>query len=357
MSDDARADAFTERLFESFIQVWDVISVYLGDKLGYYEALRSGPLTSVQLAERTGTVERYAREWLEQQAGTAVLEVEDASVPPTERRFSLPAEHAEVLLDRDSLRYLAAGVRTVMAATLAMPRLIETYRGREVLGWDAFGDEMREGQGSTNRPFFLSGLAQDALSAIPELDARLAAGGRIADVGCGVGWSAIGMALAYPNVSVDGFDPDEPSIDRAWIFAKEHGVEDRVRFHARDAGEEGIDGSFDLAIAIECVHDMPYPQPVLATMRRLVNDGGYVIVVDERVADRFEPPVDDLERFFYGFSITTCLPDGMSHEGSVGTGTVMRPSTLRRYASEAGFADIEVLPIDHDFFRFYRLVG
>ena len=354
---DARADAFVERVFGTVLQTWDLVSMSIGLKLGYYDALQQGPSTSVALAERTATLERYAREWLEQQAGTGMLECEDASVPPTERRFSLPAAHAEVLLDGDSLRYLGAAVRMVTAATLTMPALLETYSGGRSLGWDDFGEDMREGQGAMNRPYFLSGLAQEALGSIPELHERLSAGARIADIGCGLGWSTIGMALAYPSAVIDGFDLDEPSIEAANGFAKEHGVDDRVRFHARDAGEGDIVGEYDLALAVECVHDMSHPVPVLATMRRIVKPDGYVIVADERVAETFDPPVDDLERFFYGWSITTCLPDGMSTEGSVGTGTVMRPDTLRGYAREAGFSDLDVLPIDNDFFRFYRLVG
>ena len=358
MSDhDTRADAFVERVFGTVLQTWDLVSMSIGLKLGYYAALLDAPATSVQLAERTATLERYAREWLEQQAGTGMLECEDASPPPTERRFSLPAAHAEVLLDGDSQRCLGAAVRMVTAATLTMPALLETYSGGRSLGWEDFGEDMREGQGAMNRPFFLSGLAKDALGSIPELHEELSAGARIADIGCGLGWSSIGMALAYPAVVVDGFDLDEPSIESANGFAKEHGVEDRVRFHSRDAGEGDIEGEYDLALAVECVHDMSHPVPVLATMRRITKSDGYVIVADERVAETFDPPVDDLERFFYGWSITTCLPDGMSAEGSVGTGTVMRPAILRGYTLQAGFADLEVLPIENDFFRFYRLVA
>lgn len=354
---DARADGFVDRVFSTMVQAWDLVGMAIGLKLGYYAAMLGIPVTSTELAERTGTLERYAREWLEQQAGTGILECADPTAAPTERRFTLPAEHAEVLLDGDSMRYLGAGVSMVTAATLAMPALLETYRGERSMAWDDFEEDMREGQGAMNRPFFMSGLAKDALGSIPELHERLSQGGRVADIGCGLGWSAIGLALAYPSAIVDGFDLDEPSIASAIGNAEEHGVDDRVRFHARDAGEGDIVGEYDLALAVECIHDMSHPVPVLATMRRITKADGYVIVADERVAETFAPPVDDLERFFYGWSITTCLPDGMSAEGSVGTGTVMRPATLRRYALEAGFTDVDVLPIDNDFFRFYRLVG
>ena len=354
---DARADGFSDRLFSTIVQTWDFVSMSIGLKLGFYTAMLEGPVTSVELADRTGTLERYAREWLEQQAATGILECQDPSAAPVERRFTLPAGHAEVLLDGDSMRYLGAIVRTVTAATLGMPALLETYSGGRSLTWSDYDEDMREGQGATNRPFFLSGLANDALGSIPELHEQLSNGGRVADIGCGLGWSAIGLALAYPSATVDGFDLDEPSIESAVRNATEHGVEDRVRFDARDAGDRDIEGEYDLALAVECIHDMSHPVPVLATMRRITKPGGHVIVADERVAETFDPPADELERFFYGWSLTSCLPDGMSSEGSVGTGTVMRPDTLRGYALDAGFRDVEVLPIDNDFFRFYRLIG
>jgi hypothetical protein len=184
-------------------------------------------------------MERYAREWLEQQAGTGILLVEDATAAPTERRFSLPASHAEVLTDPDSTRYLAAFVKQVTAAGLSLPGLVETYRGERTMSWGDFGPESRDGQGGTNRPFFLASLGREILPSVPDVHERLSAGGRVADIGCGYGWSTIAMALAYPGLEADGFDADGPSIEAARGHAEEHGVADRVRFHLRDAGDGG----------------------------------------------------------------------------------------------------------------------
>ena len=130
---------------------------------------------------------------------------------------------------------------------------------------------------------------------------------------------------------------------------------DRVTFHCRDAGDPELAGQYDLATAFECIHDMSNPVAVLGSMRRLVGERGAVLVVGEKVADRFTAPGDEVERLMYGFSILHCLPVGMADQPSVGTGTVIRESTMRRYAEEAGFRETEVLPIEHDFFRFYRL--
>jgi 2-polyprenyl-3-methyl-5-hydroxy-6-metoxy-1,4-benzoquinol methylase len=224
------------------------------------------------------------------------------------------------------------------------------------VSWDAFGQDMRESQGDMNRPFFLNLLAKEWFGSIEDIDGRLQAGGRVADIGCGHGWSAIALAQGYAGVEVDGFDLDEPSIEAATRHASEHGVADRVHFHAVDAGDAAVDGSYDLVTAFECIHDMPDPVSALRTMKRLAGDDGLVVVMDERVSESFSPDAGEVEHLMYGFSNFICLPDGMSSEHSAGTGTVMRPDTLRRYAREAGFKDIEILPIETDFWRFYRIV-
>jgi hypothetical protein len=129
-----------------------------------------------------------------------------------------------------------------------------------------------------------------------------------------------------------------------------------VRFEVRDAADPALAGRYDLVTAFECIHDLARPVEALAAMRGLAGDRGTVLVIDERVADRFTAPGDDVERFMYGWSITCCLPAGLADRPSAGTGTVMRAGTLDRYARQAGFSGIEVLPIDHETFRYYRLV-
>jgi SAM-dependent methyltransferase len=337
------AEDFGERLFGAVLGAQLVQAAYLGDRLGYYRALATGPLTPSELAARTGTAERYAREWLEHQAVAGVLAVDDPTPAPAERRYRLPAGHAEVLTDVLSPNHV-----------LPLARAAAGF-GQHLDGvsWAQFGVDAREGQAAANRPLFVGALPREYLPAVPEIRAVLERGGRIADVGCGYGWSSIGIALAHPGVTIDGYDIDGPSIDVARQNAVEAGVADRVRFHCTDAAT--ADGSYDLVAAFECIHDVPDPVGVLASMRRIAAPDGVVLVMDERVAETFTAPGDEVEQLMYGWSITCCLPDGLSHEGSVGTGTVMRPDTLRRYARDAGFADVEVLPVDDLFFRFYRL--
>lgn len=331
----------TDRLFDAVLATMDLHAVYLGDRLGYYRALSAAdtPLTPDELAARTGTVERYAREWCEQQAVTGILTLSDG-------RFALPDENRAALVDVLSLDHVAPLAKTVVGFLKQTDALVEAFRTGGGVPWSAHGADAHEGQAALNRPLFLGPLATEYLPSVPALDA--AARGRVAEVGCGHGWAAVGIALAYPDATVDGFDLDAPSIEAARRNAREAGVDDRVRFH-----REPLSGSgYDLVCAFECLHDLPDPVSVLRSMREA---GGEVLVMDERVAFELAAPGDEVERLMYGFSLMCCLADGLAHEGSVGTGTVMRPSVLRRYALEAGFADVEVLGIENDFFRFYRL--
>ncbi|MEU7818566.1 methyltransferase domain-containing protein [Pseudonocardia sp. NPDC049154] len=348
------AESLTERLFAAVLATMDVHAVYLGDRLGYYRALADGPdgtaLTPAELAARTGTAERYTREWCEQQAVTGILTA-DAEPDGTTRRYSLPAAHRAALVDVLSLDHVVPLARFALGCAKQTDLLAEAFRTGGGVSWAQHGTDASEGQAAASRPLFLGPLGREYLPSVPDLDATLRAGARVADVGCGHGWSAIGIALAYPEVTVDGFDLDEPSVEAARRNAREAGVADRVRFHLADAGSAG--GTYDVVFAFECIHDLPDPVAVLEAMHGL---GGTVVVMDERVAESFTAPGDEIERLMYGYSLLCCLADGMAHEDSAGTGTVMRPDTLRGYAREAGFADVEILDIENDFFRFYRLV-
>jgi SAM-dependent methyltransferase len=353
---DRDADAIAEQLFASALGAMELLSVYLGDRLGWYRSLRNdGPATPFELAERTGTSERYAREWLEQQAVIGLLRAEAEGET---RRYTLPAGAAEVLTDEDSLSYLAPLSRMIGAVGPVLPELLDAYRTGDGVSWDELGADARESQADMNRPWFLQALP-GALRSAPELDAILRRpGARILDVGCGAGWSTIALAQAYPHAQVVGVDIDAPSIEMARRnAAAQRSVPERLRFRTADAGTiAGEDSSYDAVFAFECVHDMPRPVEVLAATRRALRPDGIAVVMDEAVAEEFTAPGDDLERLMYGFSLFVCLPDGMSSAPSAGTGTVMRPSTLKRYAQEAGFADVDVLPIsDFGFFRFYSL--
>src|ERR687895_1484922 len=321
-----RRDALVERLFGATLGAMDVLAVYVGVRLGLYRALDDlGSAKPEELAAAAGLHERYVREWLEQQARSGIVEVDG------ERRFSLPAGHADALL--------------------------EAFRTGEGIPYADYGADMHEGQAEFTRPMFEHLLGTEWLPAIPAMHERLQADppARVADVACGEGYSTLAIARAYPQVTVDGIDLDRASIEAARSHLSGSDAEDRVTFHHRDAADAELEGAYDLVYMHESLHDMSYPVEVLQACRRMLAEGGSLVIGDERVAETFTAPGDEMERLYYGFSILHCLPVGMVGEGAAGTGTVMRAETVRRYAKEAGFAGFDVLPIENDFYRFYRL--
>jgi len=352
-------DALCERaLFKMLGGVFESFTLYLGYRLGFYWALADGGwMNSSELASRTKTHERYVREWLEQQTVAGILEAEDEHAEAQARRFRMRPGHVEPLLDPDSLYSVIGVPLAAVGIARALPSVLDAFRNGGGVPYSVYGDDFREGQSLFNRSLFVKQLGAEFLPAIADVHARLQADppARVADIGCGLGWSSIAIAQAYPKVLVDGFDLDEPSIEEARTSAKARGISNRVTFHARNASDAALAGRYDLVAAFECIHDVSNPVGVLQTMRRLAGEKGAVLVMDERVGDAFQAAAGDLEATFYGVSVLHCLPVGMAEQPSAATGTVMRLDTLQRYAKEAGFRDVEVLPIDHFFFRFYRL--
>jgi SAM-dependent methyltransferase len=348
------AEDVAERIFAMALAGAESMSVYVGDRLGWYRSLvDDGPATPAELAQRTGTAERYAREWLEQQAVCGIMRAHQESEG---RRYELPSGAAEALTDESSLSYLGPLPRMFAASMTHLPQLLQAYRTGGGVSWDQLGPDARESQAAMNRPWFESRLA-GALAEAPELHEALAQpGARVLDIGCGGGWSTIALARAYPEAVVEGVDIDAPSVEMARRNALSADLGDRLAFRHLDAGGLGHEDEYDAAFAFECVHDMPRPVEVLAAVRRAVRSDGHVVVMDEAVADTFTAPGEELERFMYAASLFVCLPDGLSSPPSRGTGTVMRHGVLAGYAREAGFLGAEKLPIeDFGFFRFYRL--
>jgi 2-polyprenyl-3-methyl-5-hydroxy-6-metoxy-1,4-benzoquinol methylase len=201
-------------------------------------------------------------------------------------------------------------------------------------------------------------LAAQWIPALPDIQARLQATdnpARVADLGCGSGWSSIALARAYPSAHIDGIDLDQASIAEARHNAAAAGLTDRVRFECRDAGDPALAGQYDLVTLFETLHDLADPAAALRAAAALLATGGAVLVGDEKVAETFTAPGDELERFNYGWSALHCLPASLTDPTSVATGAVIRPDTVRHFAREAGFSAVTVLPIEHDFWRFYRL--
>ena len=362
--DPGRREIFARRLTDATSGAFDVAAAYLGLRLGLYRSLADhGPTTSAELAERTSTNERLVREWLEQQAATEVLEAtrDDATqhggsaARDSEAgawRFALPAEHAVVLLDPDAIDGMGGTVRSLAAELAMVPRLVESFRTGRGIPYAEYGPDEADGQAMSTRPVYRSQLSSWFV-ALPEVSARLA-GGKVLDVGCGLGWSTVSIAKAFPTAQVDGVDFDLASIEAAREIAKQEGVSDRVRFEVRDAAELAGAG-YDLVTFFEMLHDLARPVEALRAAREALAPGGVVLVADEITADAFAGPADEADRRHYGWSLLMCLPSSMSEPGSAATGAVIRPATVRAYADAAGFASTEILPIESLAFRFYLL--
>jgi ubiquinone/menaquinone biosynthesis C-methylase UbiE len=262
-------------------------------------------------------------------------------------------------LSESSLNCIAPMAQAFVACVRPLDALLDAFRSGDGVPYAQYGVDLHEGQARFTRPMFENLLTTEWLPAVPDVHARLQADppARVADVACGLGRSSIAIARGYPQVTVDGIDLDEASIARARELLPGSGVEDRVTFHHVNAADPGFSGRYDLVTVFEALHDMSYPVEVLRTLRGLLAEGGSVIVGDERTAERFSLDAGPVERLYYGFSVLHCLPVGMVGEDPAGTGTVMRESTVRAYARQAGFAEFEVLPIENDFWRFYRLSG
>ena len=354
--EDATA-ALTARLRRDMVGALELFTIYLGERLGLYRALAAdGPATSAELAGRTGTAERYVREWLEHHAASGLLEVDDPAAGPLERRYRLPAAYAPVLADPDDIRYRAFNGVEIVRAGRQMAQLVEAFRtggAPPALPWAP------EGRAEFNRAEFLNLLGTQWLPGIPDVDRRLRGEppARVADLACGTGWSSIAMAQAYPLVRVDGFDLDPDAVAAARRHAEQAGVSGRTTFAVTDASGPDWSGRYDLVTIFEALHDMSRPADALRAARGMLTPSGSVIIADELVEDEFTAPAPELERFHYGWSVVACLPAAMGDPQTSATGAVMRPATLRRYARQAGFAGVEILPLETDSWRFYRLTA
>jgi SAM-dependent methyltransferase len=360
---EAQIGAYADRIFQTGLATLEAVTISLGRELGLYQHLAvDAGLTPAELARRASIDERYAREWLEQQASAGLIDVIDAGAAADQRRYALSPAAQECLLHPESLASVGPLIDLVPAIVRVFPTaLVDAFRTGRGIPYADYA--LHDAQGDFNRPAFLNLLASEWLPAIDGLTDRLADGDvRAAEIGCGEGWAAIAIAKAWPDVEVDGFDNDEASIAAARKHAADAGVSDRVRFEVVDVTGDLPDriapAAYDLVMAFEMIHDLARPVEALANMRRLGKADATILVADEKVAAEFHAPTDDpVERLLYAASVLHCLPVGRADSPSAATGTVMRPATLTGYAREAGFSTVDILPIEHDFLRFYQLIG
>jgi 2-polyprenyl-3-methyl-5-hydroxy-6-metoxy-1,4-benzoquinol methylase len=350
------AQSLAVRMFTAALGAAELFTTYLGVRLGLYQTLAdAGPMTAAQLTASGQITARYAREWLEQQAAAGILEVDDPRKLPESRLYALRSGYAEALTDADSPFFIASmALLPVGAIAHVLPRLVDAYQTGHGVCYAEYGEDFHAGQGLLNRAVFLHQLPRWIARGLPALHAALSAGGRVADVGCGAGWSSIALARAYPALRVDGFDLHDASVAQARQHAAEAGVADRVTFTVGSASERaGQD--YTLACIFDALHDMARPQDVLRACVNLLRPGGSMLLLEPKAAETFTAPADETERFLYAVSLLHCLPVGLSDQPSAATGTVLRPSVVRAHATAAGFGRVTVVPIDHRFHRLYHL--
>ncbi len=346
--------AVMERLFGALLGSLELATVHLGSQLGLYTALAQ-PRTAAELASGAGIDERYAREWLEQQAISGLIEVAEPGDPETRRYVTSPGQQ-QALAESESPVYAASMAMLLGGVASVLPRLPQAYRDGTGISFGEYGDDVRLGQGLFNRGAFLEQLTQEWVPAMPDVAALLARDGATAlDLGCGVGWSSIALTRAFPGLTVLGVDSDDASIMDARTNAAEAGLEGRVRFEVNEAGAGLGEDGYDVVFFFEALHDMAHPVEALVAARSSLRPGGRVVVMDERAEEEFAPDGSPIERLLAASSVLHCLPVGRSQADSAATGALFRPHMLRHYASRAGYSGVEVMPIEHDLFRFYVL--
>jgi 2-polyprenyl-3-methyl-5-hydroxy-6-metoxy-1,4-benzoquinol methylase len=308
--------------------------VAVGDQLGLYRALADGgPASEDELAARTGTAARYLREWLSQQAAAGFV-----AYRKSDGRYTLPAEAAAVLADEASPAFLAGGATITRGWFAGIDHLAEAFRTGAGIPWHEQDPAVFEGTERFFRPGYTASLTAEWVPALPGVADRLAAGGRVADVGCGHGVAAILLARAYPQASVHGYDFHERSIQVARQRAGQAGLDGRIRFEPLDATSYPADG-FDLICLLDTLHDLGDPAAALAHARKALTPGGAVLVVEPNAADDYEANLaSPLAALSYAASTFQCTPAALAQPGGVALGAQAGPAAVRQLAEDVGFS-------------------
>ena len=302
--------------------------VVTGDKLGLFRALRElGPTTPADLAKRTGTHERYIREWLSAMAAGGYVTYEAGTA-----QFSLSEEQALALLDAD----LPGAFVLAQATVKSEPRITEIFRSGEGMGWHEHDHRLFEGTERFFRPGYAVNLVPAWIPALEGVQAKLEKGGRVADIGCGHGSSTILMAKAFPASRLVGFDYHGPSIDSARQAATREGVGDRIGFEVASAKDYPGTG-YDLVAFFDSLHDMGDPVGIARHVRQSLAPGGTWLLVEPFAHDRLEENLNPVGRMYYAASTMLCTPNSLSQEVGTALGAQAGEARLRKVATEAGF--------------------
>ena len=333
--DEAKLEAFMGQAVTDMGAIISAPLMVIGEKLGLYKAMAgAGPLTSQEVAERSGAAERYVREWLGNQAAGGYVTYDPAS-----DRYTLPDEHALALADEDSPFYILGVYDSIASLYADEDQILEAFRSGEGMGWHEHDHRLFRGTERFFRPGYRANLVAEWIPALDGVQEKLERGAKVADVGCGHGASTIIMAEAFPNSEFFGFDYHAPSIERAHEAAKEAGVDDRITF-ATDAAKEYPGHGYDLVCVFDCLHDMGDPVGASRHVLETLDSDGTWMIVEPFANDRVEENLNPVGRVFYGASTVICTPASLAQEVGLALGAQAGEARLTEVLKQGGFTRV-----------------
>jgi SAM-dependent methyltransferase len=330
--DQSKLDAFVGRFLGDLGTAMHLPTVLVGDRLGLYRAMADGePVSPADLAERTGTNERYVTEWLAAQAAAAYVDYE-----PDAGTFRLPPEHAALLIDQGAPVFIPGAFQLAASGVKDEPLITEAFRTGEGVAWHDHHPDLFVGCERFFRPGYAAHLVDEWLPALDGVEVKLRAGARVADVGCGHGASTLIMAKAFPESSFVGFDYHDASIEAARRSADAAGLGGRVRFDLASAREyPGTD--YDLVAFFDCLHDMGDPVGAARHVRSSLGPEGTWMIVEPYATDRLEDNLNPVGKIYYGASTLICTPASRAQEVGLALGAQAGEERMRNVVTEAGF--------------------
>jgi SAM-dependent methyltransferase len=334
--DETRLNEFVGKMLGDLGGAFSVPTVRIGLRLGLFDALhRDGPLTSTELAKGAGGLtERYVREWALAQAASGYV-----TYDPTSESFDLSPEQAMVFAVKDSPVYLAGAFDLAAAMIEGEPKVEQAFRTGKGVRWGDSAGCLFCATGAFFRPGYVNNIIQNWLPALDGMLNRLKAGGKVADIGCGVGFSTLLMAQAFPASQFIGYDFHEPSVAEARRHAQSHGLADRVRFEARSA-KDIADTGFDLVTSFDCLHDMGDPKGCAAHVRRILKPDGVWMIVEPKAGDRAQDNMNPVGRLYYNASTMICVPTSLDQEVAAGLGAQAGEAKLTEVIKAGGFTRV-----------------
>ena len=333
--DETRVEAFIERIADEIGAAVNVPLTVIGARLGLYAAMADAqPVTPAELAARTGTHERYVREWLNAQAAGGYVVYD-----PDAETYRLPLEHAAVLADETSPVYQIGMFQTASATILAQDHMAERFRSGDGLGWHEHHHDLFDGTDAVFGLAYRAFLVQEWIPALDGVEAKLRAGARVADVGCGHGTATVLLAQTYPESTFVGFDYHAESVERARANAAAAGVQDRVRFEVASATDFPGSG-YDLIACFDALHDLGDPAACARQVRSALAEDGTWLIVEPQAGDRVEENLHPLGRIRYAISTLVCTPGSLSQDGRAGLGTLAGEARLSAAIRAGGFTQV-----------------